>query len=141
MATTNGIISLRDLFAEIAATHGLYFVFGGDEETLVPQRKNDLVYPMLVCEFPTITFVGQDPTALQSWYNCTLSVIASAKKADLQDRVTQLAATEIKLNALMVDLVDRFGGSGQVSASPITGFTHDNLFGWQIKFNVPTSLC
>jgi hypothetical protein len=134
------IESLEDVikyFEKLVAEYTLIkrFVFGLSEEILT--GLSDADYPTLVLEPPTKKMAGDLAMGVFRIYKINFSVFSYAEKDDFEKQTEATIENEL----IAEQLIGRFANDFNLDLAvftcvPVRGFTHDNVHGWRVSFDL-----
>lgn len=111
------------------------FIFGLSEEILTGMANTD--YPALVLEPPTKEMEGTLESGFSRIYKINFSVFSYAEK-DNFEKQTEVTIENEKISE---QIIGRFASDFSLDLSaftsvPVRGFTHDNVHGWRVSFDL-----
>lgn len=143
------VAELTDIFRRAAEQHEKIHAFTYmTESRLLRFQPADIDYPMLMLEPPDIGYTNNE-NGLLKMFSGTFSVLAYCRTDDdpMQDYFS--AETENISRQLIMRLLIDAPALGLVilpedfRLQAVRGYTHDNLFGWQVMYRIyaPASEC
>lgn len=130
-------------FATLASSHtGLASYISGHNDDLLSQLR-ELDYPLLLVEIPDITYTGDEDNR-QKNYDVLLEVLQHTELDDYEGRKTAWQTLEKITEDIGHKLTEDFRLRwADLQLTPVMAKSHDNLYGWQLRFQLPvtTTFC
>lgn len=136
------ITTIMNYFQGIVTAYTPLQSFHFGEEELMSQQR-EITYPALLLMPPKKMFSGGLDATVRH-YKIDLIIMQNVDIDDYEGRKTAWANTEIHTEQLIAKLcIDYQLEPDDFVADPVSAFTHDNLFGWQLSFELPifSTLC